>query len=114
MIWKLKVNRFISLLAKSLSNNDLSAFYLFFTPGLTIIKHLIWYRLVLNTKKGYADTINLYTLFCTLYNKKVWLALIIILEDWVETWIYGSTLPKKSQIKLYIMLNLLAILYFIT
>lgn len=100
------------LLAEALLYNDPPAFYLYFTPRSTISKRLTWYGFAFNTEKCYTTTINSYTSFCVLYNKKIWPASIIMLEKWVVTQICGLTLSKSGQIKSDIILNYLSILKF--
>lgn len=89
----------MSPLIEPLVYNDPPIFYLFSTPGSTIVKRLVWYRLTSNTKRGYVATINFYTSFYTFYNEKSWPTSRTILEEKAATRIYRSTLPKQGQIK---------------
>lgn len=70
-------------LVQPLAYNNPLAFYLFFTFGSTIVKHLTWYKLTLDTKKGYMAAISSYISFCALHSKKPWPTSTTILEQWV-------------------------------
>ncbi len=96
--WR-KANRFVLSLAEPLSYNDPRASYLSSTPGSAIVKRLAWYRLALDNRKGYISAIHSYVLFCVVYNKKLWPAQTIMLEEWAATPIFESTLSKQGQIK---------------
>ncbi len=102
----------MSSLAKHLLYDDPPASYLSSTPGSTIVKRLAWYGLTPNTKKGYEAAISSYVSFCALYNKEPWPASTTMLEEWVATRIFGTTLPKQGQIKPDTVLSYLSALKF--
>lgn len=86
-------------LTKLFAYNDSPISYLFSTLGLTIVKHLAWYGLVPDIRRGYIAAINSYNSFYTFHNKKSWLISMNMLEEWAVTRIYRSMLPKQGQIK---------------
>ena len=81
-------------LVELFSFNEPPVFYLFSTPGSTIVK----YELALDTRKGYATAIDSYKSFCIVLDKITWPVSTTILEKWVANQIHGSTLPKQGQI----------------
>ena len=97
-------------LAEPLLYNDPPASYLFSTPRLVIVKQLAWYGLAPNTKKNYAAVINSYVSFYIVHNKKPYLVQTTMLEKWIATRIFGSTLPKQGLIKSDTVLSYLSAL----
>lgn len=86
-------------MAEPISFDDLLTSYISSTPGSTIVKRRTWYDLAPDTRKGYNSAIKSFESFCMLMQRQVWPATTQLLEEWVAHCIFGSTLPKQSQIK---------------
>ena len=73
-----------------------------------MIKCVAWYGLTLSMRKGYCLAIDSFKSFCILRQQPTWPAAVEMLEEWIAYRIYGSTIPKQSQVKSETMSNYLS------
>ena len=92
-------NRFVFSLAELLLYDNPPASYLSSISGSAIVKHLAWYWLAPDTRKGYSAAINSYISFYAVHNERPWPAQTIMLNEWEATRIFSSTMPKQRKIK---------------
>lgn len=84
-------------MAKLIQFDDPLTFYLFFISDFIIVKYLTWYYFLIKTRKSYNLAIELFEYFYMLWQKLIWLILVIILEEKISMVTYFLSQTKCNQ-----------------